>query len=203
MKLNKYLVRIAFVEEMLGTIPLSPLVYEEQVGDDDVASEKLAEELETIPEQQEGDKQKRTGFREVDGKPVLADYMIKGFLKEACGALRRVSGTRSSKLTAYKKVINGLVFVYPRFIPLVLPEGIETGTNVRPLRASTPKGDRVAIADSDTVPAGTTMELELHVLGVVTKVLLEEWLDYGVLSGLGQWRSAGFGRFTYTMGKLE
>jgi hypothetical protein len=31
----------------------------------------------------------------------------------------------------------------------------------------------------------------------VTKAVLKEWLDYGALRGLGQWRNAGYGAFTY------
>ncbi len=116
--------------------------------------------------------------------------------------LRRASGTRSSKVTAYKKVIDGLVFVTPRKIPLVLPEGAEMGVLERPLRAQTARGERVALARSDTCPPGTTLEFTVTVLGKVTKVLLSEWLDYGALRGLGQWRNGGYGRFEYELTKL-
>ncbi len=39
--------------------------------------------------------------RTEDGVPFCWDYQIKGFFKDACSALRRVPGSRSSKLTAF------------------------------------------------------------------------------------------------------
>jgi len=137
----------------------------------------------------------------VDGQPILYDYVIKGFFKDACGMLRRVTGTRSSKVRAYKKGIDGLVFVTPRWILLNL-DGQEMGTLERPLRAQTAQGERVALARSDTCPPGTTLGFYVNILGVVKEPLLHEWLDYGKLRGLGQWRNAGFGRVEYTLTKL-
>jgi hypothetical protein len=32
--------------------------------------------------------------------------------------------------------------------------------------------------------------------GAIDEALLREWFEYGQYSGLGQWRSAGWGRFT-------
>ena len=78
----------------------------------------------------------------------------------------------------------------------------------RPLRAQTAQGERIALARSETIPAGSTMEFEIMVLGQImqgrTKVdfdeLLTEWLNFGAWVGLGQWRgSGGYGQFEYEM----
>lgn len=143
--------------------------------------------------------------RTTEGTPHLWDYQVKGFFKDACSVLARVKtadfegakGSRSSKLTAYKKVIDGLVFVSPRILPLVLPEGTVVGNCQRPLRAQTAQGERIALANSETVPAGTTIEATITLLDPGLEPVLREWLDYGALRGLGQWRNSGKGRFKW------
>ena len=197
--MDKYEVTLTFTEPILGTVPKDAEVYASFVAGraalDDAA---MAEELETVEHVEE---KGWTGFHMLDGVPILYDYVIKGFLKDACGMLRRASGTRSAKLQAYKKVIDGLVFVEPRRIPLDLNGGT-MGVLERPLRAQTAQGERVALARSDTCPAGTTLLFTILVVGKVPMTLLEEWFDYGRLRGLGQWRNASYGRFTYELEKL-
>lgn len=195
--MDKYTVTLTFTESVLGTIPKDPEVYAAYIaGVAALTDEALAEELETVEAVEE---KGWTGFHMDDGTPVLYDYVVKGFFKSACYQMRSVTGSHSSKLTAYKKRIDGLVFPYPRRIPLVLPEGEKMGINERPLRASTAQGDRVALARSDTCPPGTTMAFTLEILGAISESLLREWLDYGRYMGLGQWRSGGWGRFTYEL----
>lgn len=127
----------------------------------------------------------------------VRDYQIKGFFKDACSSLRRVPGTRSSKLTAFKKVIDGTVFVEQRKIPFKLPDGAECGRCERPLRASSASGERVALAASETVPAGTVLEFSVLVMNPKDAETVREWLDYGRLRGLFQWRNSGKGRFEW------
>ncbi len=190
----KYQVTFTLTEDMLGTAPLDKELYSNYIADQTTLANGQ-EEVETIRE----DKGK-TGFhRDVDGNPIVYDYMIKGFLKSACGNMRRVEGSHSSKLKAFKKIIDGMVFVLPRRIPLVVNG--ELGELQRPLRAETPQGERVALACSETAPAGSTFTLTLMVLDdkVVDKATIEEWLGYAELMGFGQWRSGGYGRATYTI----
>ena len=134
--------------------------------------------------------------KDEDGTPILWDYQVKGFFKDACGMLARLKGqTESSKLKAYKKVIDGLVFVGPRSIKLN-PAG-EIGVCQRPLRANTMQGERVALASSEELPAGTTADFEIILLDESLEAVVREWLDYGALRGIGQWRNSGKGRFSY------
>jgi hypothetical protein len=198
--MDKYKVELTFTEPILGTVPKDPEIYAGYIATKAaLTDEQVAEELATVEKVEE---KGWTGFHQLDGKPILYDYVLKGFAKGACGALRRVKGTESIKIRAYKKIIDGLVFVTPRRIPLVLPEGEEMGVLERPLRAQTAQGERVTLARSDTCPVGTTLEFTVMILGQVSEALLREWLDYGALLGLGQWRSASFGRFSYQMQRL-
>ena len=119
-----------------------------------------------------------------DGTPFLWDYQVKGFFKDACGVLKKVSGTASSKIKAYKKEIDGLVFVEERKIPYEFKGGM--GECQRPLRASTPQGERVALAHSETVPAGATVEFTIVILKDDMETAVREWLDYGRLRGICQ-----------------
>jgi len=193
--MDKYQIKLTFTEAVLGTVPKDKGVYASYVAaraalDDEV----LAEELNTVEQIEE---KGWTGFHTLNGQPIIYDYVLKGFFKDACGSLRRVKGTRSDKLTAYKKIIDGLVFITPRQIPLTLSGPL--GILERPLRASTAQGERVALARSDSAPAGTTLEFTITVLGGVDEATLREWLDYGALRGLGQWRNGGYGSFAYEM----
>jgi hypothetical protein len=192
--MEKYQVVLKFTQPILGTIPKDPDIYEAYIASKAALNDtELAEELATVEKIEE---KGWTGFHTLDGAPILYDYVIKGFFKDACGMLRRVKGTQSIKPKAYKKIIDGLVFIEPRQIPLNLNGG-EMGINERPLRAQTAQGERVSLARSDTCPVGTTIEFTVVVMGGVSEELLREWLDYGAYRGLGQWRNGGWGTFEY------
>lgn len=201
--MNRYEITLTFTEPLLGTVPKSKKLYEDYIlgkaeheGVELTEEEKQAE-LQTVQEMAE---KGWTGFHMVGEQPALRHHVIKGFFKDACSMLRRVEGTKSNGFTAHKKKIDGLVFAKPKHIPLVLPDGAEMDVLERPLRASTAQGERVALAVSDSCPVGTTLTFTLEVLGGVPLNLLREWLDYGERRGLGAWRNAGYGTFTY---KLE
>ena len=135
--------------------------------------------------------------RDPAGFPSVWDYQVRGFFKDACKSLKAVPGTLSSKQRAYRKKIDGSIFVTPRMIPLIAPDGGEVEELQRPLRASTPQGERVSLACSEALPEGTTLSFEVTILDPEDEGLVREWLDYGELRGLLQWRNAGFGSFTW------
>jgi len=193
--MKTYKVKLTFLEPVLGTIPKDPDIYKSYIADKAALNDaQLAEELATVERIEE---KGWTGFHNFpDGSPLIYDYAIKGFFKDACSSLKKVEGSYSAKLTAFKKVIDGLVFIEPRQIPLILPDGSGLGILERPLRAQTAQGERITLARSDTCPVGTTMEFAILVLGGVSEALLMEWLDYGKWKGLGQWRNAAWGRFS-------
>lgn len=182
-------VKFTFITEMLGTAPSDPEIYEKFIMKNAAVVE---DELETL---EVADPKAITIFHKVDGQPIIYDYMIRGFLKHACGAMRRLDDTLSKDFTAYKKKIDQLVFVFPRRIPILKAGEITTYT--RPLRAMTPKGPRVSLAKSEMIQDGAELDFTIKVLGVISDELLREWLDYGCLNGIGQFRNGSFGRFTY------
>ena len=196
MELKEMKVKITLLEEMLGTASGNPEIHEEFIASKAPDAPSREEEIEALGVDEVVAKDKTVFPRDAEGRPILWDYQIKGFMKDACGMLRKVSGSESSKVKAYKKEIDGLIFVSPRAIPIVF-DG-EVGECQRPLRAQTAQGERVALANSETVPAGSTIEFTVQMLTNDDK-LVKEWLDYGVLRGLGQWRNSGKGRFEYEL----
>ena len=109
--------------------------------------------------------------------------------------LRKVPGTKSSKIKAYKKEIDGLIFVKERQIPIHFEGTI--GNCERPLRGQTPQGEKTALANSESIPAGAWIEFTVQCLTDGLAGAVTEWLDYGMLRGLGQWRNSGKGRFQW------
>lgn len=196
MEMHTMKVKLMFQEEILGTASNNPEIHSEFIASKAPDHMKREEEVAAIGVEESIEKAMTVFPRDEAGNPILYDYQVKGFFKDACGVLRQVPGTKSSKLTAFKKKIDGLVFVSPRMIPLDIPDG-KLGTCERPLRAQTAQGDRVALANSETAPAGTTIEFEIQCLTKDMLSIVREWLDYGILRGIGQWRNSGKGKYVW------
>ena len=192
-------VRITFIEPILGTQPADPELHTRFIASKAPDHETMAEEVAAMGAAEVEERSKTIFPKMEDGTPFLWDYQIKGFFKDSCGMLRRVSSSKSKKLTAYKKEIDGLIFVEPRRIPLWMPSDLDlTATDCqRPLRAQTPQGERVALAHSEEAPAGTYIEMTITCLKDELMPLVVEWLDYGKLRGIGQWRNSGRGRLIW------
>lgn len=191
-----YQVTLTFTEPILGTVSLNKEMYAEYIQSKAPAPSEASDEIETIEELTE---KGTTGFHRENGQPILYNYAIKGFFKDACGMLRRDSDSGSAKLTSFKKVIDGLIFIEPRRIPINVVGPIEFLE--RPLRAQTAQGERIALARSEMIGIGSTISFKVLCIASVRESLLREWLQYGALRGLGQWRNADYGRFSYTMEK--
>ena len=88
-----------------------------------------------------------------------------------------------------------LKLVQPRMIPIHVNGDITECQ--RPLRAQTAQGERVSLANSEQIPAGSTCEFEIVLLDDSHEKVVLEWLDYGALRGIGQWRNSSKGRFAY------
>lgn len=190
-------VTITLTEELLGSLSANPDLMEEFIAS---KGNNAREEVEAILNVEETLQKGTTVFaRTKDDQPFIYDYHLKGFMKDACSMLTRAKDTHSSGLRAFKKEIDGLIFPEPRQILLQLPPGTELGICQRPLRASTPQGERIALARSESAPAGTKIEFLILMLKPEHIHLIEEWLSYGRYRGLGQWRNSGKGRFLYEL----
>lgn len=188
-------VRVTFFEEVLGMASADPDIHEEFIASKAPDAPTRQEEIEAIGVDGVIEKSKTVFPRDKEGRPCMWDYQIKGFFKDSCGMLRKVSGSASSKIKAYKKEIDGLIFVKERMIPISF-DG-EIGSCQRPLRGQTAQGERISLANSETVPAGATIEFTVKCLCDAHINLVREWLDYGELRGMGQWRNSGKGRFKW------
>ena len=187
-------VRITTLEEMLGTASSDPKIYETYIASNAPDAASMKEEVEAFGVDAVAEKAK-TIFPKEDGQPFIWDYQIKGFFKDACGMLRKVKDSRSSKIKAYKKEIDGLIFIKERKIPISFTG--EIGNCQRPLRAATPQGERVALANSESIPAGAVIEFTIQCMCTTHIKAVKEWLDYGYMRGLGQWRNSGKGKFVW------
>ena len=196
-------IRITLTEQMLGTSCANKDVHKEYIASKSSEAKKVEEELAALPAEELENKAKTVFPRMPNGKtPFVWDYQLRGALKEALGIQCemldceiKVGKTKLSKYT-HKRIIDNFVFVTPRKIPLSNEVGEDC---VRPLRADTMKGERVSLATSETVPAGTTMEFEIALLAGNDAFvnLIRECLNYGALKGLGSWRNSGMGRYTW------
>jgi len=193
--MQKMKVKVTFINPILGSASANPEVHSEFIASKAPDAPSRKEEIEALGADEVERKEMTVFARTEDGTPHLWDYQIRGFFKHACGMLKNVPGTESSKIKAFKKYIDGLVFVDERRIPLQF-DGEMTSLQ-RPLRAQTAQGERVALANSEMCPAGTECEFTVSVLRDDLMPAVREWLDYGRLNGLGQWHNSGMGRFEW------
>ena len=61
--------------------------------------------------------------------------------------------------------------------------------------AQTAQGERNSLASSEEIAAGAILEFSILVMADELVPAVKEWLSYGKLRGLGQWRNSGKGRF--------
>ena len=188
-------IRVTFTEDLLGSSSSDPHLHENYIASKAPDAWSTAEEVEALGIDAVVENGKTIFPKDTDGTPVFWDYQIKGFFKDTAGALRKIPGSESSKIKAYKKEIDGLIFIKERAIPINF-DG-EMTICERPLRAQTAQGERVALASSEEIPAGATIEFTILYQIPQHEKAIREWLDYGVYRGLGQWRNSGKGRFTW------
>lgn len=188
-------VRLTFIAPILGTSPNNEDIYRDFIGTKAPDPTTVEDEVEAIGVDGVVEKGKTIFPKLDDGTPYFYDYQIKGFFKDTCGGLRKVSGTASSKIKAFKKEIDKLIFPEPRCIPIRF-DG-EMGECQRPLRAQTAQGERIGLAISEQIPAGAVCEFTVVCLCDDHEKAVREWLDYGKYSGMGQWRNSGMGRFKW------
>lgn len=206
--MKKLTVEIETIEPMLGMSPAKENIYRDFIGSKAPDAASMEEEVAALGADAVADKGMTVWPKDENGNPFLWDYQVKGFMKDTCQMLARATGTdpetgkkrkggnESSKLTAYKKVIDGLIFVFPRRIKIEFNND-ELGVCERPLRAQTMQGERVALASSEEIPEGAKLTFDVLCLNDEHLKAVREWLDYGFLRGLGQWRNSGKGRFVW------
>lgn len=193
--MKKLHIKLTFTEPLLGTSPANEDIYRDFIGSKAPDAQSVEDEVAALGAEVVAEKGMTVFPRMEDGRPFLYDYQIKGFFKDSCGGLRKVNGSESSKIKAYKKEIDKLIFPQPRQIPIDFDGEMQKCE--RPLRASTAQGERISLSCSEKIPAGATCQFDVVLLSDGHEKLVREWLDYGCLSGIGQWRNSGMGRFSW------
>lgn len=146
--------------------------------------------------------------------PCIGDHMIYGFLKAATDAIGRTlptkKGTVLHSASYTQSIINMHVRCAERFITsnrdIKRDAKGEPQYLQRSLRVMTAQGPRVTLAKSEVLEAGASFEFTLRVLknSPMKEEHLQQLFQYGeFFAGLGQWRNAGFGQFSYEMERVH
>lgn len=191
-------VRIFYIEPILGTSPADPEIARRFVASKAPDALSMEDEVASIGVDAVTERSMTIFSRDgenADGCPIHWDYQWKGHEKDAWSMLKKVKGSVSSSITAGKKMIDKGIFPGPRRIPIVFDGKI--GICERPLRANTPKGERVSLAISEQIPAGAHSDMYFDTLVADDMDFVREVLNYGRFSGMGQWRNSGKGRFLW------
>ena len=205
-------VRATLIEELLGSQPGNADIHRDFIASKAPDGKTREEEVAEIGVDAEIEKGMTVFYRK-DGVPGLFAYQIQGFLKEAFKVINDSSadmqevmfGQKLKKITAYKKKVDNLIFIYPiddalevnKFLPLHLPEGGEITSLQRPLRGQTAQGERISLANSECAPSGTIIEFKILFANAELEDYIRGALNYGKRKGFGQWRNSGMGRFLW------
>ena len=189
-------------------IPLNELVDEvaEKVGaTDEAEEEELKYGWATFPRNDEG--------------LYYEGRCVRGHLKDCANqvkdvdipALKQMSKKKGSEgitqITALKAKVANKVYVMTDVIPLMVA-GTQAkeivGTAQRFVQVMTKKGPRSTIKYVDYLEK-PVLTFRLNVLddGVITDDILKAIFEYGSVHGMGQERSQGWGRYTFTIRKLD
>lgn len=195
------------ITRILGSQPANPDVRSAYIATKAATLQKGDEETGRLPaytkEELEG--MNLSVFLRDDGRPCLCDYVVKGFLKEALGVIKGYEGVG---IAAPATKVDNLIIVTPAYLTFSrgsLPIAAPDDTLERPLRAMTMQGPRTTVTASELINPGWQINFDLTLLDNAKTAksaklsfdIIERALDYGMVKGLGQWRNAQNGRFTW------
>ncbi|MCD8215098.1 MAG: phage major capsid protein [Clostridiales bacterium] len=189
-------VEITFTEELLGTANADADIHEEFIAKKAPDAIKREEEIAALGVD-EVVKKEMTVFPKENSVPFMWDYQWKGYFKDNASALKRIPGTESNSnkdVRAFKKIIDKNIYPFPRKI-FIDTHGQPLGSCQRSLRGQTAQGEITALANSETVPVGSTVRFGIDCGDKKYEKWVKELLAYGKKSGTGQWRNSGKGRF--------
>jgi hypothetical protein len=130
---------------------------------------------------------------------------VRGHIKDCA---TQVSGLFEPKITALKAKVANKVYVMTDVIPLLMGGPLVrakeiAGTEQRFVQVMTRMGPRSTIKYIDYLNSPTlSFHFQLNVLndGVITEEILHTLFEYGSIHGMGQERSTGWGRYSFTIG---
>ncbi len=212
-ELEKFKISIKFISPILGSAPPQETL-SFYLAKQDEERKKQERRLKTEQEHQLSEatytpeeklpddlpsEEKITRFRKDEHGVYLTNFQVKGFFKSAGEAL-----TLQLKVKAIKSKIDRYVFIMPHKLYLHRDGKIiqtHDQLNLRPLTAMTMQGKRTSITVSEQIDSADIPELEVTMIknSEITKDKLLSMLAYGTLSGISQWRNAGYGQFEYKL----
>ena len=201
-QMEKRTYRLHGMTRILGAQAANPKVHSEFIASKAAKQEKGEEQTAMLPKE-ELEKKGLTVFLRDDGALCLADYVIKGFLKEALGVIKS-----QVKIGSPTTKVDNLILVEPEYLHFTRGGKPVTEADEifeRPLRAMTMQGPRVSVSASEIIRPDWELEFTLTLIDSVrtaksvalTWEVIEEALNYGAFQGLGQWRNGQHGRFTW------
>ncbi len=121
---------------------------------------------------------------------------VRGHIKDCANQIKDVLGIK-----ALKAKVSNKVYVMTDVIPLGVKEPADMAE--RFVQVMTKKGPRSTIKYVDYLEK-PTLRFSLYVLddGVITEDILKGLFDYGSVHGMGQERSQGWGRYTFTISEI-
>lgn len=192
----KYHFEAKLTRKMLGTVPRDANIYSSYIASLTEDKELRKEEIDTVDEIEE---KGWTGFHKDDDGSFIYNYMILGNIKANIKVL--IDSGAIEKVTAYKKVCDTCLKVYPRRIRFE-NKSHPDGSMERALRAMTAKGERTFISRSDYIDEDATFSFDVKLIknkNKLTSTALLKALKLGEEYGLGQWRgSGGYGAYVIT-----
>lgn len=196
---------------IFGALAFNPNVYSDYIGSKAPNPAKGLQEASMLPTEEQVKKDDNeevetrgyTVFLREDGKLCLSSHVIMGFLKESLSTLKTQFG-----IVNPTSKIDNLVFIDPAYLIFTRNGQPITQKDYdfeRPMRVMTMQGPRVSVAKSEVLDPEWTIQFQLTLLDnaetkkskALSWELIEGAFDYGALKGLGQWRNAQNGRFTW------
>lgn len=201
-EMEKRTYRLHGTTKILGAQAANPKVHSEFIAAKAAKLAKGEEQTAMLPEENLETKG-LTVFLRDDGVLCLADYVIKGFLKEALGVIKS-----QVKIGSPATKVDNFIFVEPDYIHFTRGGKPVTDADEifeRTLRAMTMQGPRVSVSASEIIRPGWEIEFTLALIAnektaksvALTWNVIEEALNYGAYKGLGQWRNGQNGCFTW------
>lgn len=186
---------------ILGSLPASKSIYTEFIASKAPAPECDEGIAENLHERE--DKGVTVFARNSQDQICILSRHLKGFFKESLGALKA-----QRDIGSYKSKVDTMLFVEPMFIQLKKngnPILEEDEMFERRLRAETPMGPRNALQSSEMLYDPWTIEFEITLFPNVGSAkkdnlswdAVEAAMEYGKFHGIGQWRNADYGKFTW------
>ena len=162
----------------------------------------IVEEVGAAPESETEPEEAKYGWATFKRNDVGLYYegrCIRGHLKDCAN---QIKDAIKPTITALKAKVSNKVYVMTEIIPLGTKD--IAGTEQRFVQVMTRQGPRSTIKFIDYLEK-PTLSFHLNVLddGVITPTILNSIFEYGSVHGLGQERSQGWGRYTFTITEVK